>query len=103
METGQFGENGVFVQMIVVLAIKQGWETVLILSLYTEALVVKAKKRRRNSVEIWKKNVVDYPVVKNMSFLAITVSCIQSMKKPRQFQNVASIWCGKGVSQNVAL
>ena len=103
METGQLGENGAFVQMIVVLAIKQGWETVLILSLYMEALVVKAKRRKQNSVEIRKKNVADYPVVKNMSFMATIVSCIPSMKKSRRFQNVANIWCGKGVSQNVGL
>ena len=103
METGQLGENGAFVQMIVVLAIKQGWETVLILSLYMEALVAKAKRRRQNSVEIQRKNVADYPVVKNMSFMETTVLCIPSMKKSRRSQNVVNTWYGKGVRQNVGL
>ena len=103
MEIGQLGENGAFVQMIVELAIKQGWETVLILSLYMEALVAKAKRRRQNSVEIQRKNVADYPVVKNMSFMETTVLCIPSMKKSRRSQNVVNIWYGKGVSQNVGL
>ena len=103
MENGHHGDHGVNVQTAVELLIKQGYETVLIQSLRTVALSVKAKMKIPSNAEIPQKNVASSLVAQNMNSDLILALCILKVElqrpKLRQCSNVANISNGKMTKQ----